>query len=444
MDFPPPSFLLFLILAFLNFKINNIHMVERLAKPPELIIEKEAVLHRAREFSKYADLGEISVYEEKGLLKYMLYNQNTLSFGEGGREKFLGSLETFKVGRERKGMELVIKVIDKFGYVPEDMAYDVLAPYTRTHKQKVDNQVKYASYKRAKTLIDASLSDGCLKKELWKPRGEEHLEYWVWYELKNRRIFDNWPFVSNENNKHVGRPISEAIYSPTVNTAYIKPKFKIQRHEFVESNRNTIDKIMRKFDSRLAGFSYEKEGRNIFLRCGLTVDWIIAFEIPLPKALELAKTHPENWMEKRILTRYSEIKLPRGGSVETWKANIEYSKLNGIKFKENTAILMTDHQKFKESHRFFVEKGIQFNDFLQIFTFDLERIKKNYEFCVEQHLQFNECLKLLVIPTGQLRENYDLCESFRDRIDNSGYPHLLVKPTEKLKKRFGVDQPQAI
>lgn len=428
-------------------------MVEKLWRPPELVNEKEEMLQRIESFFKYAELGkekqkELSVDAERTLLKYMLYNQNVLTFSEKGRNAFTNSLNGLKVESERKGFEKLKKVIDTFGYIPEDTAYDILTPYMSTHKnilyhKTADSSPRFAAHVRARSLVALLLNEEALKKKLWEPRTEQHLEYWVWWELKSRDVFKNWPLVYDGDNK-VGSTAHNVIYAAPKYAGYLKPEFRKAREEFIELHRKDIDTAIKKFDSQLVNFGYEKEGRDIFLRCGLTADWIIAFEIPLNRALELAKTHPEDWMEKKVLIKYAGVELPQDGAVETWKANMEYSRQNDILFKNNTAILITDHEKFKELHVFFVKNKINFNNFLKLFKGDPERIEENHQFCLEKNIPFDNCLELLIIPNGKLQENYKLYVQFWERVKPSEYPYLLTESTNVLKRRFGVKQPQEI
>ncbi|MEM3555796.1 MAG: hypothetical protein QXF56_03720 [Candidatus Micrarchaeia archaeon] len=411
-------------------------MVEKLAKPPELVREKGEVLQRIKDFSRSAVVDEVAVHEEKGLIKYLLYNQNVLSFGNDGKQKYIETVNSLKVERERKGMELVIGVIEKFGYVPEDMAYDLLFPYIHPHKKSTP-QLRLSAHKRAKSLAELFTREGALKKELWKPRSQKHLEYWVWWELRNRDIFDGWPLPNHPSERKSWKtPMYQ--YEERSHQYIKKPFIQTKKGEFIKLHANEIDEIIRRFESEFAAFGYEEEGRKIFLRCGLTADWILAFEIMLPKALELAKEHPRDWMEKEIIRNYSGVELPKGGSVETWKVNIEYCKRNGINFKNNPAILMTNPKKLKEIHIFALENKIEFNDFLQLFTADPERVKENYKFCTENNIPFRRCLKLLIIPTERLQENYKLYMQVQERVSPSDYPFLLVKPTEQLKRRFEI------
>lgn len=411
-------------------------MVEKLAKPPELTKEKGEVLQRIKDFSRSAVVDEVTLHEEKGLIKYLLYNQNVLSFGNDGKQKYTEVLNSLKVERERKGMELVMGVIEKFGYVPEDMAYDLLMPYTHPHKKSTP-QLRLSAHKRAKSLVELFTREEALKKELWEPRSKEHLKYWVWWELKNREIFDGWPLPNHPSER---KSWKAPLYQyEERNHSYIKKPFiQTKKAEFVRLHANEIDEIIRKFESEFAAFGYEEEGRKIFLRCGLTADWILAFEITLPKALELSRQYPKKWMEKKIIKQYSGVELPERGSVETWKTNIEYCKKNGINFKNNPAILMTDPKKLKEIHIFALENKIEFNNFLQLFTIDPKRVKENHKFCVENNIPFNDCLKLLTIPTERLRENYEIYLQIQERVSPSDYPSLLAKPTEQLKRRFAI------
>jgi hypothetical protein len=397
-------------------------MVHKLWKPPELIEEKGETLQRIAKFSKYTGLGKEeqgkpSVYEERTLLKYMLYNQNILTFGKEGKDTFTNSLKELKTERERVGLSVLAKVINKFGYIPEDMAHDVLIPYIRPHHEieaparfPQAHYAKFYAYKRAKTLIDLFSLEGHLEKTLWKPRTPEHLEYWTWWELKSRNIFSNWPIISNNDEIPRGRGMKRGVmYSADATRAFTKPEYSKPKVPFIDLHKKEIDAAITKFELQLANFSYEKEGRDIFLKCGLTADWIIAFEIPLPKALELAKKHADDWMSKDILRNYSGIKLPKGGSVETWKANIEYYKRNGIPFKDNTDILRYDPIIVQQNNMFYKEKNIPF---------------KNH-------------LRLLAVSNRQVRQNYFLSKHSMDEIKPSEWPDIILTPTEKLKRRLG-------